>query len=236
MKSQETCVYGAGSWPFTGSSVKDGYSFSIELIGEPTVTLLDHNTILVKRELETRCELFGVYEGSFHHGIIIRNCINSHISVLKVRLADLSTNMQITTEKSSSTIRMTRFSGYDDSEGSPGLSWYGFQAPGKQFPILGAVHRVMVECTNKGCLEWKKTNKKEICHSYSDTETTGGPVENVTTGEQGLISSGTLFTVCSQKNAERIKKSPDRRHQTFRGEGRVVLESGRYAAECLCIS
>lgn len=210
-KSQETCVYAAGSGTVS-PSVKGGSIYNIDLIGELTVTLLDHNTILVKEELGTRRGRYSILEGKFYDGVTVDYSIYSYISVIKVRLADLSTNVKITAQKSSSTVTIHR-SG-DISEGSPGHLWYGFQTQGKEFPIITAVYRVMVECTDKDCLEWNRTNRKRIEYNYintENTERTGGPVEesqaDEQADEQGSISSGTLFTVCSQENAERIKKA-----------------------------
>ena len=68
----------------------------------------------------------------------------------------------------------------------------------------GTARNIEVNCRKSGCLEWKETNKTEksvLIFMKKDEKEKSLP------DTQGVSSSSTLFMVCDQERAEKIKKA-----------------------------
>ena len=67
------------------------------------------------------------------------------------------------------------------------------------------------ECSEKDCIEWEEVNKKETWNigviDGRPARGSEGFKTNTVADKKGLASSGNLFQICSQKNAEKIKKA-----------------------------
>lgn len=68
----------------------------------------------------------------------------------------------------------------------------------------GTTRNIEVNCRKSGCLEWKETNKKEkTAFTFLEQK----EEEKFLPDTQGVSSSSTLFMVCDQERAEKIKKA-----------------------------
>ena len=152
-----------------------------------TITLLDNKTILVKGFVkETRFRDPGegmvlVRKGTnFKYGDFVYNSderIWSTTWTVKIRLADLSTDVEI-------------------------------NIPNKAARDVTA-RDVVVNCTKPACVERKQTNRKErvIQPAASFEHDPDIDSESRLPDRQNSSSSYILFTICDQKDAEKIKKA-----------------------------
>ena len=152
-----------------------------------TITLLDNKTISVKEFVkETRFRDPGegmvlVRKGTnFTYGDFIYNSderISSSTWTVKIRLADLSTDVEINIPDGAARDVTAR--------------------------------DVVVNCTKPACLEWKQTNRKErvIQPAASFEDDPDIDSESRLPDRQKSSSSYILFTICDQKDAEKIKKA-----------------------------
>lgn len=152
-----------------------------------TITLLDNKTILVKETVkETRFRvpeegmLFSRKETNFIHGDFVYKSderIWSSTWTVKIRLADLSTDVEINIPNGAARDVTAR--------------------------------DVVVNCTKPACLEWKETNRKERVIQIASSLEEDPDIDNESRlpDRQESSSSYILFTICDQKDAEKIKKA-----------------------------
>ena len=155
--------------------------------GSYTITLLENKTILVKEPVkETRLQvpekgMVFVQKGTnFIYGDFSYKSdkrISSSTWTVKVRLADLSTDVEINIP----------------DEAARDVTARG----------------VVVNCTKPGCLEWKETNRKERAIQIAADFEKDPDIDSESRlpDRQKSSSSYILFTICDQKDAEKIKKA-----------------------------
>ena len=172
-----SCEYKTGSPQDSRTMRKSGY----------TITLLDNKTILAREFIkETRFQKPGEGMVFIEKGTNFRDGDFGHTSdkrfssstwTVKVRLADLSTDIEINIPDGAARDVTAR--------------------------------DVVVNCTKPACLEWKETNRKErviqIAASWEDDPDIDS--ESQLRDRQNSSSSYILFTICDQKDAEKIKKA-----------------------------
>ena len=172
-----SCEYKTGSPQDYTTTRYYGYS----------ITLLENKTIWHKETVKkTRLKYPGegkvfVRKGTnFKYGQFSYNSderIWSSTSTVKVRLADLSTDIEINIPDGAARDVTAR--------------------------------SVVVNCTKPACLEWKQTNRKEraiqIAASWENDPDIDS--ESRLRDRQKSSSSYTLFMICDQKDAEKIKKA-----------------------------
>ena len=162
------------------TSRKDEKNFQTFGFKDYAISLLDDNTILITSQ---GVDYWQVYEEDQTNGRFKLGDRYSRRTTwtmrYKVRLSDLNTQVEIV------------------PYASPGVgiaSWL----------IAG-------ECTEKDCIEWEEINKKEDWNIRASggrfyRESEGIKIHSVA-DKKGLVSSASLFRVCSQKNTEKIKKA-----------------------------
>ena len=172
-----SCEYRWGSPTDSRTKKTSGY----------TITLLDNKTILVKETInKTRFRdpgegrVFTRKGTNFIYGSFVYTSdkrISSSTWTVKVRLADLSTDVEINIPDGAARDVTAR--------------------------------DVAVNCTKPGCLEWKETNRKEraIQIAVDFEKDPDIDSESRLRDRQNSSSSYILFTICDQKDAEKIKKA-----------------------------
>ena len=147
-----------------------------------TITLLENKTILVKEPVTERRVHIAREEYHFpqEDGFAARSIEDIWLSTwtVKVRLADLSTDVEV-------------------------------NIPGKAARDVTA-RDIVVNCTKPACLEWKETNRTKTQILVAKRAVEDDPdrrSESRLRDRQESTSSYILFTVCDQKDAERIKKA-----------------------------
>ena len=150
--------------------------------GSYTITLLENKTILVKEPVtERRVRIAGEeYYFDQEDGFAARSVEEIWLSTwtAKVRLADLSTDVEV-------------------------------NIPGKAARDVTA-RNIVVNCTKPACLEWKQTNRTKTMILVAERNIEDDPdrrSESRLRDRQKSTSDYILFTVCDQKDAERIKKA-----------------------------
>ena len=150
--------------------------------GSYTITLLGNKTILVKEPVHERRVQTASKGHNFPQddGFRARSIEEIWLSTwtAKVRLADLSTDVEV-------------------------------NIPGKAARDVTA-RDIVVNCTKPACLEWKETNRTKTMILVAESEVEDDPdrrSESRLRDRQNSSSSYILFTICDQKDAEKIKKA-----------------------------